>query len=139
MKRNDDFIYFLRTNLSNVSIKNSVFNLRKSSDFTFIDGKNTIFNFINNKVTMDVKGIKAKIMNFKDMKRIIIKDNKIIQIQQTNAVPLKIEGNNMVTLTGNIFKGWRSILDYNGISIRTGEELNTYSGLITSPVDNRTE
>ncbi len=139
VKRNDDFIYFLRTNLSNVSIKNSVFNLRKSSDFTFIDGKNTIFNFVNNKVTMDVKGIKAKIMNFKDMKRIIIKDNKIIQIRQTNAVPLKIEGNNMVTLTGNIFKGWRSILDYNGISIRTGEELNTYSGLITSPVDNRTE
>lgn len=136
IEKTQDFIYFLRSENSRINVGNTKFTLDSSSDFTFVNASNSGLVFNGNNVIFK-SGVAGQIFHLNTMDSIRIMDNTIMQKQMTGNVPFMIHGNNVVTFTHNSFENWKNIVNYNGLSIKTGEDLNTYGGFSTPPTGNK--
>ncbi len=136
IEKTQDFIYFLRSGNSRINVGNTKFTFDSSSDFTFFNTSNSDLVFNGNTVIFK-SGVTGQIFSLNAMDSIRITDNTLMQKQMTGNVPFMIQGNNVVTFTHNSFKNWKNIVNYNGLSLKTGEELNTYGGFTTPPSGNK--
>ncbi len=139
MKAEDttDFIYAVRSKASHLDINGSTFTLGNSSDSSFLTAAGSSLSFEKNNVYSSIQN-NAVLFNLTNVATLYVTDNDFTQQRTTTALPLLITGHGTVYLRNNTFTKWRSLVNDNGTILKTGEDLNTYSGFSTPPAGNKT-
>ncbi len=133
-----DFMYTVKSNASKLQILHSKFTLGNSSDSFFLNAVNSSLDFEQSEL-LSINTKNTAIFDLNDMKTVNLEGNSIKQQFRTAAVPVCITGKGRVFIRDNIFTNWPTLVNDNGILLKTGEDLNTYAGFSAPPAGNSSE
>ncbi len=131
-----DFIYALRSDASDLNISGSAVTIGNSSDTVFIDAEDSLLVFKNNKVKVSSLENRHSLFELSRMKGVSLLNNRFILDSGSGSTAVSISGSNNIDVRDNLFLGWSSLLRFNDLILKTGEELNTFSGFNSSPSGN---